>query len=75
MKHKFLVEVDADLSWADTRDFVMDALSSWGGQYFPGNDEQDADPRFAIKEADVKIKHYRRPTKWPKPPKLPSPSS
>jgi hypothetical protein len=64
-KHRFVVEVDADMTWTDTRDFVDDALSSWGGQYFPGNEEQNADPRFKIKEANVKVMRYTRPRAKP----------
>jgi hypothetical protein len=60
-KHRFLVEVDSDMTWTDTRDFVEDAVSTWGGQYFPGNDEQDADPRFSIKSKDVAVKRFVRP--------------
>jgi hypothetical protein len=66
-KHRFTVEVDADMTWTDTREFVHDALSSWGGQYFPGNNEQEGDPRFGIKEANVKVMRYTRPRTKPCP--------
>jgi len=62
-KHRFIVEVDTSMKWTDTRDFVLDAVATWGGQYFPGNDEQDADPRFYIKAKDVRVMKQWRGTK------------
>jgi hypothetical protein len=63
--HRFVVEVTSSMSWTDTREFVKDAVSSWGGQYFPGNNEQEGDPRFDIKEADVKVTRFIRPRNKP----------
>jgi hypothetical protein len=62
-KHRFVVEVNSAMTWTDTRDFVLDAVSTWGGQYFPGDDEQNADPRFDIKSKDVKVMRQWRGTK------------
>ena len=61
MKHRFMVEVETDMTWRDTAEYVGDALSSWGGQYFPGNNEEEADPRFNIGAEDVKVRKLVNP--------------
>lgn len=55
-KHRFIVEVDTNMTWTDTRDFVLDAVATWGGQYFPGNDEQDAESwKFRTRQGWAKL--------------------
>jgi hypothetical protein len=58
---KFVIEVADVMSEEDTRDYILDAVQTWGRQCFPGDCESPPDPRFEICDHPVSLKRYQRP--------------
>ena len=55
----------ANVSDKEMAEYILDAIQSWKGQFFPGDWENDPDPLFAWKAGGyVRVKRQpRKPTK------------
>ncbi len=59
MRKSFRVSLNIPdgLSIADTKEYIQDAVTSWGGQYEPPNQDNEGqgDPRFHMRSAKVTV--------------------
>lgn len=62
MKTKFMVillEYPAEVSQARVKEYAQAALTLYGGQYFPGDDESPPDPLFPSVRLRAAKKHMK----------------
>jgi len=50
-----IIEMDYpdEVSLKEAKDYAQEALERWGGQKFPGDEEDEADPLFYTTKAPV----------------------